>query len=399
VDVLGLGTVDALFNRRHRCLHDYVFASEVIVEEGGALNLRVLLDRLTRYAEEQIAALEERKKTLTAIAALWFFLSKIAGTLQRIISGLARLGTGSPAPKSDPSVTKVLARKLAAGVTAVTTAVTAVVIVHVPPLKRAAEGLFKPRYILGTPPTPPRPPAPTPSALTTSAYAMTVLADHPTSYWRLDDSSLPTARDQTGHNDGSIRGNVGLSGTKGPVLGGGFMTFAGGDAEIDLGHASSLMSPNNWSVEAWFKTSAADAAKCALSFGGDYCYIWRAHPFGAILGLFVNGRVAGVTYSNGATSYSANSIPGVSFADSKWHHAVFARDMSSVALYMDGALQESKPVAESSTYYCCELAVAIANDGACSCSPYVGGLAEVAYYSYGLSYRQVQAHYAAAGQA
>src|SRR5437660_150503 len=42
IDVFGVGILLAFCNRRHRCLHDLVFGSEIVLERAGPIRPRVL---------------------------------------------------------------------------------------------------------------------------------------------------------------------------------------------------------------------------------------------------------------------------------------------------------------------------------------------------------------------
>lgn len=223
-------------------------------------------------------------------------------------------------------------------------------------------------------------------------YPQTVLADRPVSYWRLNETSGSTAADQQGANAGTISGAVTLGGV-GPVVGGGSMAFAGGD--VYLGQSSSLMPVGNFSIEAWVKFTAAQAASCANDYGGDYCLVWRSHAFGAAIGVLKNGALQGDFYSSSSVAYGTTTPS--TYNDDAWHHMVLVRDTARLTMYVDGAAASSTPVSEPTTFYCCELQVAIGNDPSCTCSPFYGSLSEVAFYSSPLSATQVSAHYAAAG--
>lgn len=151
VDVLGAGVLVALFNRRHRCLHDYVFSSVVIFKGSGAISAAELLTRLVGFAERQRKAVEEKTKTFVILTALWAFLADLGNALRKAIDWLTRLGSGTGAPTSAPSIAEALSLKAAAAITVAATVITGTVATNVPMLRDATEWLISPRYFLAQP--------------------------------------------------------------------------------------------------------------------------------------------------------------------------------------------------------------------------------------------------------
>lgn len=184
IDMLGVGVAFALIDSRHRTLHDTVFRSYVTYSDDGPHSPAVLLDRLTKYAAEQQTALKERqealkkrKKTFSAVAALWAGLEGLSRVLRRLLNGLARMGGGSGSAPST-SVLGALSAKAAAAVVGITTAATATVVTAVPPVRTVAIELFTPRYFIGDAPKGvPEPsdqanaPAPGPESTTTTSVS------------------------------------------------------------------------------------------------------------------------------------------------------------------------------------------------------------------------------------
>ncbi|MGC2373063.1 MAG: LamG domain-containing protein [Solirubrobacteraceae bacterium] len=219
------------------------------------------------------------------------------------------------------------------------------------------------------------------------------MADHPVSYWRLNDSSGSTAVDQVGLNPGQITGAT--LGEPGPFAGSGSMRFEG-SGDVNLGTDPSLRPPNNWTVEAWFKASASDTANCVNTYHGSGCEFYAVHAFGLHLGLDPQGHVFGAFDSTGAQGYSVESSG--TYGDDTWHHIVLVRATSQLTLYVDSVEVATTAVAEPTTYYCCENIATIANDDACGCAPFTGWESEVAFYNYPLTAAQVKTHYTAAGE-
>lgn len=225
-----------------------------------------------------------------------------------------------------------------------------------------------------------------------SDYGAAVLADHPVSYWRLNDppgSSM--AADQEGLNQGQITGAT--LGEPGPLAGSGSMRFEG-NGDVNLGTDPSLRPPNNWTVEAWFKASTTDTANCVNTYHSSGCALYAVHAFGLHLVLEPQGHIYGFFDSNSnEQSYSVMS-PHI-YDDDAWHYIVLVRDTAQLRLYIDGSEVANTAVGEPTTYYCCEDIATIANDDACRCVPFTGWESEIAFYNYPLTATQVEAHYAA----
>jgi Concanavalin A-like lectin/glucanases superfamily/HYR domain len=167
-------------------------------------------------------------------------------------------------------------------------------------------------------------------------------------------------------------------------------------SSIDLGSAPSLRPTSTpWTIEAWFKATPSDAATCANDFGGNHCLLMRAHAFGYDVGMQTDGTVSASVDADPSTSYGVSSSP-TAYDDGAWHYLAAVRAPGSITLYIDGKQVSQSPTGESTTYYCCENNVALANDPACHCSGFTGSLSEMAFYNYSLSATQIATHYAAA---
>ncbi len=151
VDLLGVGLLVALFNRRHRALHDYVFNSTVFLDETGPLNAKLLLSRLLRLIERQLDAIKARRKTVSILGGFWGFLFGLGRGLKRIIDFLTGLGSGDLSAASAPSIAEAISLKAAAGITAMATAATGVLVTSVPQTRALGKWLLEPRYILTSP--------------------------------------------------------------------------------------------------------------------------------------------------------------------------------------------------------------------------------------------------------
>ena len=79
----GLGILVGLRNPRRRCLHDYAFASEVVLhhDTGDPLHPRGRLERLRQrlqqFTEDRENAWDAKKKNYAFVATLWEWLVRI----------------------------------------------------------------------------------------------------------------------------------------------------------------------------------------------------------------------------------------------------------------------------------------------------------------------------------
>ena len=147
IDMGGLGVLAGLGNRRRRCLHDYAFASEVVLhpDDGDPLHHRGRLERirqrLQQFTEDREDAWEAKKKKYTFVVTLWKWLLRITGislgalvyahnrwhTLVQRLSAHAHPTTSAPAAKALTAgkVTAIVAATSAATGAAVIVATTA----------------------------------------------------------------------------------------------------------------------------------------------------------------------------------------------------------------------------------------------------------------------------------
>lgn len=99
VDVLLLGTLFALMNRRRRCLHDYVFVSEVTSTAGSQDRPASFVERYRAYWEECAERYDELTSRNRWFFFPWKWLSKALVVAALVLSKV--LPTGSSATAAD----------------------------------------------------------------------------------------------------------------------------------------------------------------------------------------------------------------------------------------------------------------------------------------------------------
>lgn len=238
--------------------------------------------------------------------------------------------------------------------------------------------------------TPPSTGAPIAAPQTTSSlqgaadYSAAVVADNPISYWRLGETSGTVAQDEQSANPGTYAGGF-TRGVPGVLPGNTATHLDGASGRVALGAPASLR-PNNFTVEAWFRTSSSAGTQV----------VYRVRWYGMWLKVS-GGRLEGVAYyGNLGTDY--RSVYSPQFVnDGRWHHGVLTKDGASLALFVDGAAVASLPMTEA-TYYSPSnnTGVAIGRDGDFSGEYFSGDIDEVAVYNHALTASQVQGHFSLA---
>jgi Concanavalin A-like lectin/glucanases superfamily len=217
-----------------------------------------------------------------------------------------------------------------------------------------------------------------------AGYQGVVLADSPAGYWRLDDSSGPTAAAAIG-SDGTYVGSISYG------IGG---AVAGDPGVQLLSTAGYLAVPRlvsaDFSLEFWFKDAApvedghVDWSTGAALVDGD---VPGVHDdFG--VSIDASGHVmAGV--GNPDTTIHASAAD---YGDSAWHYVVFTRTMSTGALhlYVDGALQA---VGAGNTGLLNAASLLTVGAGSTGAGGSAAVIDEVAEYPTVLTPAQVLAHY------
>ncbi|MCC7193203.1 MAG: LamG domain-containing protein [Phycisphaeraceae bacterium] len=258
------------------------------------------------------------------------------------------------------------------------------------------------------------------SAAHASVYSTAVLADSPTVYYEMNDSTTTVTDSASlgGSNNGVYRnGGTALVGSPGPLLGQlgpRPAAFPGMDAanvatkfdgivsgvpntaadNVLLANASVTIS-SNYSVEFWF-----NGTNLKYSTPSSLSYIFsRGGTATAIDGIGVNGTLSGITpkklfYANGV---SGNSF-GPDIAENTWYHLVFVRSGNNLSFYLNGNLEGTATSTVNFTTDDFQFAaqIGIPVSGAPHPHSFNGHLDEIAIYDSVLSAAQITAHYNAA---
>ena len=207
-------------------------------------------------------------------------------------------------------------------------------------------------------------------------YQSTVLNHQPVGYWRMDDPATSTMADASGGaRHGSYLASPTL-GVTGATTGSPAAQFNGSTQGASVPFSSALHVGDTFSVELWFKRSAANPLTEILFDNGTnsaeaYFYDNRLHVSrGAVSNVFVGSST---------------------ITNSSWHHLVWSKAGSANTVYLDGSpapgAYANQPLSVSSgpTY--------IGRNAEGDNMHFAGAIDEVALYPSALSAAAVQQHY------
>lgn len=227
--------------------------------------------------------------------------------------------------------------------------------------------------------------------MSNNPYADAVLADSPTRYWRLNETSGTTAADS---GSGSVNGTY-----FGPTLDQGSPTndvdassalFDGSDDYVDT-NGTTPVRPNTgepWSIELFFYlTSISNNSGRAMLSNGTASNS--------------NDQITLMAYKAGHLSYNELRVQlnGTSNADvfrnivGSWQHVVITWDGSTAKAYRNGSYVKDLNVGTSTDTTRNVLIGKRHSD-----APFLGNIAEVAIYDTALSAARILAHYEAASE-
>jgi hypothetical protein len=226
---------------------------------------------------------------------------------------------------------------------------------------------------------------------TNSPYVTTVLADSPLAYWRFEESSGTTAADSTGNGRTGTYVNSPTLGSSGALTSASNGLVLNGSQYVNTTYDQT--NATAYSIEAWFKTTSANAMILQDRGGGS--------------GMSLTLNVEGGTIRWGVDSNSIwiGKWSTAAVNDGNWHHVVgtwegaagVAVDSSQFKIYLDGVLAASSAngVGGSAT-------APVSGTGGTKMgyhAPwgmyFTGSLDEVAIYGTALTATQVANHYSA----
>ena len=228
-----------------------------------------------------------------------------------------------------------------------------------------------------------------------SAYALAVLADNPTAFWRLGEGGT-TAFDWKAFNDATA--STGVAGAAAGAINGDSnpaSTFDGTSAGVVVSKSTMPTTPS-FSVEAWVNTSSTSGGKIVgygnAATGDSGSYDRHVYMDNA-------GRIIWGVYPGGVRSLSS----GPGYNDGQFHHIVASLDATNgTELWVDGKRVARDPGTTSAQAYLGYWRIGGDNLGGWPNKPtsnYLQGtIDDVAIYDAALSKTTVLAHYVASGR-
>jgi PKD repeat protein len=238
-------------------------------------------------------------------------------------------------------------------------------------------------------------------AATTSAYANRVLADAPSQYWRLGETTGTTAYDAVGTTNLAEAAGI-TRGTAGAVAGDTAIT-ANGTATGRAVTPATVASPADaFSMEAWVRTTST-AGGVIAQYGEENPQVDVANTDRALY-VDAGGRVSFGLSARGAdriTRYTTVRSPAA-INNGQWHHVVATVGASGTTLYVDGAQVAGNAALTSANtrvgpaFWMVGSGLLTGAPDAPSSASLAGAIDEVAVYPATLSSAQVAQHYSAA---
>jgi Concanavalin A-like lectin/glucanases superfamily len=222
---------------------------------------------------------------------------------------------------------------------------------------------------------------------TSTPYQDAVAADHPISYWQLDESSGTTASDWENANNGAYFNSPTL-GQPGALAGepDTAVSFNGTTQYVAVPYSAAL-NPTTFSVEVWARPTGGSGTYRGVMASRFYPKGWVLYAGGNNTWQFwVNNGTGMLSVSGGAVPLNA------------WTHLVGTFDGTTVSFYVNGVLAGSRNV--SSTYLPQTTQPLAIGQGAPRDGFWFPGLIDqAAVYGSALTASQVQNHYLIGTQA
>ena len=234
------------------------------------------------------------------------------------------------------------------------------------------------------------------------SYPATVLADSPSFFWRLGETSGTTAADSSPHGFTGIYESGTTQGAAGPVTGDATTatTFDGKTGLVTS--AATVADPATYSMELWFKTTTNTGGKL-MGFGN--AQTGSSSNYDRHIYMMNDGQLTFGNYNSGTYTIETPNA----YNDGQWHYVVGTEGPSGMTLYVDGQLigTNSNTTPQNYTGY---WRVGGDNLGGWNLDPwgsnsqgttqpnsyyFQGTIGDVAVYPAALTAAQVAAHYAA----
>ncbi|TWE11816.1 PKD domain-containing protein [Rudaeicoccus suwonensis] len=224
----------------------------------------------------------------------------------------------------------------------------------------------------------------------TDAYGKLVYNANPDLYWRLDESSGPTAFDTSPNMDNGVYSSTGVTyaatASQIPGTSNTAVTFDGQSGSI--GSTTMAQAPTVYTESLWFKTTTTSGG-VLMSYGDQQSGL--SSNYDREIWMTPSGQL-----NFGVWTGSINSATSpLSYNDGKWHQVVATQGPDGMTLYVDGAVVATNAQTQAQSY---SGYWRVGGNTAWSGSNYFAGtIDEVAAYSHELSATDVANQFAAGG--
>jgi hypothetical protein len=163
------------------------------------------------------------------------------------------------------------------------------------------------------------------------SYPATVLADSPSFFWRLGDTSGTTAADSSPNGFTGIYESGTTQGAAGPITGDSTTatTFNGSTGLVTS--AQAVNNPTQFSMELWFKTTTNTGGKL-MGFGNNQT--GSSGNYDRHIYMMNDGQLVFGVYNNTEETIETPDV----YNDGQWHYAVATEGPSGMTFYVDGQL-------------------------------------------------------------
>ncbi len=230
---------------------------------------------------------------------------------------------------------------------------------------------------------------------TSSAYRSEVIADSPTKYWRLGETSGTVGYDQVGADDLTLA-SAATRNIAGALIGDAdrATTFPGSGSVPGTTTGSAQQGSQDFTVEAWFKTNTTRGGKI-VGFGNRYNAL--SSSYDRHIYMTNGGQLRFGVYDGTARTIATSAT----YNNNQWHHVVGQMGPQGMKLFVDGKLVGSDAAGKSAQDYAGYWRVGGDELNSWPSAPtsdaFAGTIDEVAVYQGQLSQDRIRAHYLAGG--
>jgi PKD repeat protein len=219
-------------------------------------------------------------------------------------------------------------------------------------------------------------------------YGRLVARDGATGHWPLGDGSGATTPDRVGVQDMTV--GTGVTRGRAGAIGGDADTAYGfnGTSAGSLATQTATVSPQVFTVEAWFRTTGDRGGKI-VGFGNARTGLSTAYDRHVYMDA--QGRLSFGVYSGGKKTITTSGT----YNDGSWHHVAASMSRAGLSLYVDGALVATRTDVVSANPITGYWRVGGDTSWATGLDWFPGQIDEVAVYPTALTASQVSAHHVA----